>query len=130
VQGADLPQQAVDAVADAQEVLLRLEVHVGSVALDGVGEDGVDQAHHRLAVFVAGGGQAAPVDLAGLDLVQDAVDRQLVAVVLVDGAGDLRLAGQHGFDLQVVVGQRAQLVQRDDVVDVGDRHRHAVLARL
>ncbi|MBV6475117.1 MAG: hypothetical protein MOGDAGHF_00629 [Rhodocyclaceae bacterium] len=126
MQGADLTQQAVDAVADAQEVLLRLEVHVGGIALDGIGEDGVDQAHHRLAVLVAGGGEAAPVDLAGLDLVQDAVDRQLVAIVLIDGAGDLRLAGQHRVDLQIVVGQCAQLVQRDDVVHVGDGHRHAV----
>ncbi len=58
VQRADLAQHAVDAVADAQEVLLRLEVDVGGIALDRVGEQGVDQAHHRLAVFVGRGGQA------------------------------------------------------------------------
>ena len=53
VQRADLAQHAVDAVADAQEVLLRLEVDVGAAALHRVGEQRRDQAHHRLRVFVA-----------------------------------------------------------------------------
>jgi hypothetical protein len=52
VQRADLPQHAVDTVAYAQEAGLRLEVDVGGFALDGVGEDGIDQPDNRLAVFV------------------------------------------------------------------------------
>ena len=55
MQAADLAQHAVDAVADAQEVLLRLEVDVGGAALDRVGEQRRDQAHHRLRVLVAVG---------------------------------------------------------------------------
>jgi hypothetical protein len=120
VQGADLAQDAVDAVADAQEAGFRLEVHVRGVVLDGIGEQRVDQAHHRLAVFVERRRQAAVVDLAGLDFMQDAVDRQFVAVILVDGAGDFRFAGDQGFDGQIGMDQRAQLVQRDDVVRIGD----------
>jgi hypothetical protein len=120
VQGADLAQDAVDAIADAQEVGFRLEVHVGGVVLDGIGEQRVDQPHHRLAVFVERRRQAAVVDLAGLDFMQDAVDRQLVAVILVDGAGDFRFAGNQGFDCQIRMDQRAQLVQGDDVVRIGD----------
>ena len=53
-----------------------------------------DQPHHRLRVLVAAGLQALVVDLAGLDLLQDAVDRQLVAVELVDVVLELRFAGE------------------------------------
>ncbi len=92
MQAADLPQHAIDAVADTQEILFRLEVDVRRAALDRVGEQRGDQAHHRLGIGVAGGLQALVVDLAGLDLVQDAVDRELVAVELVDELVELGLA--------------------------------------
>jgi hypothetical protein len=105
VQRANLPQHAVDAVADAQEACFRLEVDVGRIALDGIGQDRVDQADDRLAVLVGGRLQAAKVDLAGFDFVQDAVDRQFIAVALVDGAIDLGLAGEQGVDLDFVAGQ-------------------------
>jgi hypothetical protein len=104
------------------------EVYVRGVVLDGVGEQRVDQAHHRLAVFVERGRQAAVVDFAGFDLVQDAVDRQFVAVILVDGARDFRFAGDQRIDQQFRMDQRAQLVQRDDVVRVGDGDLEALFA--
>jgi hypothetical protein len=121
VQAPDLAQHAVDAVADAQEVLLRLEVNVRSRALDRVGEQRRDQAHHRLRILVALG-EGGVVDLAGLDLAQDAVDRELVAVVVLDRALDLGLAGQAQLHLVLAVQVGAQLVDRDDVVGVGQRH--------
>jgi hypothetical protein len=127
VQGADLAQHAVDAVADAQEIGFRLEVDVRRVALDGIGQDRVDQADHRLAVFVGRGLQAAVVDFAGFDFVQDAVDRQLVAVVLVDGAVDFGFAGKQGVDLDVFVRQACAPCRGDDVVDVGNGDRQAWL---
>ena len=127
VQGTDLAQHAVDAVTDAQKIGLRLEVDVGDFALDGVGEDRVDQADDRLAVFVVGRRQAFPVDLAGFDFLQDAVDRQFVAVILVDGAVDLGFAGNQRFDLDVFGHQGAHPVEADDVVDVGNRQRQAVV---
>ena len=120
MQRADLAQHAVDAVADAQEVLLGLEVDVGGAALDRVGEQRRDQAHHRLRVLVALGDRGV-VDLAGLDLLQDAVDRELVAVVVLDRALDLRLAGEAQLDLELALEVRAQLVDGDDVVGVGER---------
>src|SRR6267143_1841770 len=61
------------------------------------------------------------VDLAGLDLFQDAVDRELVPVVMLDGALDLGVAGEAQLDLELALQVRAQLVDRDDVVGVGER---------
>ena len=54
MQRADLTQDAVDTVTDAQEAALRLEVDVGCLAFDSVGEDRVDQANDWLAVLVGG----------------------------------------------------------------------------
>ena len=127
VQAADLAQHAVDAVADAQEVLLGLEVDVGGAALHRVGEQRVDQAHHRLRVLVAARLQALVVDLAGLDLVQDAVDRELVAVELLDRAlrSPTRPRGA-ARSRSSPAELRAQLVERDDVVGVGDRDDEAL----
>jgi hypothetical protein len=64
VQGADLAQQAVDAIADAQEAGFGFEVEVGGAALDGIGKQGVDEPYHRLGVGVAPAGQTAGVRLA------------------------------------------------------------------
>ena len=94
MQRADLTQDTVDTVTDAQEAALRLEVDVGCLAFDGVGEDRVDQANDRLAVLVGGRLQAAKVDLAGFDLVQNAVDGQFVTIGLVDGPVDFGFAGK------------------------------------
>jgi hypothetical protein len=111
VQRADLPQQAVDAITDAQEAGFRFEVDVGGAALDRIGQQRVDQAHHRLAVFVGRGGQCTVIDLAGFELGQDAFDRQFVAVGLIDRVRDFGLAGQYGFELDAFRQQRTQLVE-------------------
>ncbi|EXI91475.1 MAG: hypothetical protein AW12_01303 [Candidatus Accumulibacter sp. BA-94] len=80
-----------------------------------------------MAILVGRRLQATEVDLAGLDLVQDAVDRQFVAVAQVDRPVDLGLAGEQGADLEVVAREPADPVKGDDVVDVGDRHRQALI---
>jgi hypothetical protein len=74
VQRTDLPQHTVDAVADAQEALFRLEVDVRRATFYCVVEQCVDQAHDRLAVFVQVLRQTLKIDFAGFDFVQDAVD--------------------------------------------------------
>ena len=74
--------------------------------------------------------QALVVDLAGFDLAQDAVDRQLVAVELVDVVLELRLAGEHGLDLDLLPEGRAQLVQRHHVEHLGDGDRQDLLLRV
>ena len=125
VQRAHLAQRAVDAVADAQKTGFRLEVDVGRFALDGVGEDGVDQPNDRLSVFVGRRLHGAEIDFAGFDLVQDAVDRQLVPVSLVDCAVDLGFAGEQRIDLDRFGRPAANLVERDEVIDVGERERQS-----
>jgi hypothetical protein len=76
----------------------RFEVEVRGAALDGIGEQGVDQPHHGLGVGIAPAGKAGGVGLAGFDLVEDPVDGQFVPIEQVDGAGDLRVAGEAQFD--------------------------------
>jgi hypothetical protein len=66
-------------------------------------------------------GERLVVDLARLDLVQDPVDRQLEAVVVLDADGDVGLARQHLLDAQLLARERPDLVQRHDVGRV--RHR-------
>src|SRR5207344_133372 len=99
----------VDAVADAQETLLRLEVDVGGSALYRVGQQGRNEAHDRLRVRVAGRLEALIIDLPGLDFVQDSVDREVVSVVLVDRPADLALAGEARFQRELA----AQLCSQD-----------------
>ena len=130
VQRTDLPEHAVDPVADAQETGFGFEVDVGGVAPDRVGEDRINQADDRLTVFARGDLEAGEVDFARLDLAQDAVDRQLVAVMLVDGAGDFGLAGEARLDVDVVAELRAHLVECDDVVHVGQREHETTRRRV
>ena len=120
MQAAYLAQHAVDAVADAQEVLLGLEVDVRGAALHRVGEQRSDEPHDGLRVRVAGGLQALVVDLARFDLVQDAVDGEVVAVILFDRTRDLGLPREPQLEVQLAPEPRAHLVDRDDVVGVGD----------
>ena len=115
MEAADLAQHTIDAVADTQEFMRRLEMEVRRPSLDRVREQGVDQPHHRLAVLAALRLQAPLVDLAGLDLVQDAVDRQLVPVESIDGLVELHLAGEHGPNLHPRIEQRPHLIHGDDV---------------
>jgi len=75
VQGADLPQYAVDSIADADETLFRLEVDVAGSARYRVADERIDQPHDGLSVAAVGGAQAFVVDFAGFDFIQDAVDR-------------------------------------------------------
>ncbi|MNC89291.1 hypothetical protein D3C83_52010 [compost metagenome] len=101
MQAAHRFEHTVDAIADAQKCVLRFEMDVGRPALDRIDQERVDQPHHRLGVFVAANLQALVVDLASLDFVEDAVDRQLVAVELIDKVFELRLARELGLDLDV-----------------------------
>ena len=51
--GTDLPQYAVDAVTNAQKLCSRLKVDVRCAFLHRICQQGIDQTHYRLAVFVA-----------------------------------------------------------------------------
>ena len=127
MQRTNLPEHAVDAVANAKKAGFGFEMDVGRFALYGVGQDGVDQPDDRLAILVGRGLKTAKVDLAGFNFVQNAVNRQLVAIGLVDRPGNLGFAGEQGFDLNGVTGQSPDLVKRDNVVDIGLGDRQAVM---
>ena len=125
-------QHAVDAVADPQARLLRLDVHVAGPRLDRLQQDLVDQPDDRGLL-----GHLRELGAVGLDLLEQldavvarlghqAVDRLAAhAQVGLDQLGDLRAAGQHGHDAQA--GGGAQLVQRIEVERIaGGHHQRAV----
>ena len=122
MQAAHLAQHPVDAVAEAQEPLFRLKVDIRGAALDRVGQQGIDQAHHRLAVFIALRGQALVVEFPRFYFVQDAVNGQLVAVEAVDGFIDVRLRGQHRNHFRAAAQVGVELVQGNDVKGIHQRH--------
>ena len=62
------------------------------------------------------------IDLAGLDLRQDAVDRQLVPVEALDRLVDLDLARQQCPDLHSRTDEGAHLIHGDDVERIRRRH--------
>ena len=126
VQGTNLAQHAVDAVAEAQKAFFGLEMDIRRTALDRIGQQRVDQAYDRLAVLGVVGIETFVVDLAGLDLAQNAVDGEFEAVELVDGFLDLRLAGHQRLDLDVAAEQCGDLIECDDVEGIRHREREAV----
>ena len=126
MQAADLFQHAVDAVADAQEGVLGLEVDVGGFAFHRIGQQCADQPHHGLGVLLGVGVEAGVIDLAGLDLAQDAVEREVEAVELVDAFEQLRFGRQQGIDFDLAAERGFQLVECDDVEHVGGRQRQHV----
>ena len=126
MQAANLLQYAVDAVANAQKGIFRLEVDIGGTALDRIHQQRADQAHHRLGVFLVARLQALVVDLAGFDLAQDAIHREFETVELVDVFFQLRLAREHGANLDLAAQMGAQQVQRHHVEHIAHRHQQVL----
>ena len=139
----DLAQQPVDAEADVDVALLRLDVDVGGAAVQGLAHDGVDQPDHRRVVDVAdllevlvlvlGGLQALDV-LEGAEGVGDPAAGAGAAVVAVDRLLQVGGGRHRGAD-RAQLGRQADVVQRqhvgrvgqgdgEHVVGQGDRHRH------
>ena len=126
-----LDEHAVDAVAHAELLLVRLDVDVARALLDGVEEDHVDEADDgrvlaRLleleevdVVVVAG-----ELDLLLVEARHHLVVRGAGVVILLDRAVDCRLARDDGLD--VVAGQELEVVDRVEVRRVGHRHDERV----
>ena len=104
---------------------------VGGAALDGVGQDDVDQLdHRRLLDLVLHAGevevllvvQHLEVAAALLEVLHDLLELDGVggAVVAVDGAADGALGGDHRLDL--VAGHELDVVHGEDVRRVDHRH--------
>jgi hypothetical protein len=131
----DLVQRAVDAEAHAHLVLEALDVHVARPALHRLGEDGVDEPHHRRLVDGRGVEAAGAVVLGvleQLDVAVGAVDlgeqrlhlalRLLVGglVVLLDEGAERELARDDRID--VVAGDELEVVDDAGVARVDDGH--------
>ena len=129
----DVAQDAVDAIADAEPLLLGLDVYVARACVEGSRQDGVDEAHHRRGLDV---GQRGRRD----DVVRGVVDRRQVELLedRVDGPGsgaagvrpgdevdDLALGRDPDVDLPDP-GDEAHIVQHDDVERVGEGDDQAV----
>ena len=71
----------------------------------------VDQPHYRLAVFVEVRLQALIVDFAGFDFVQDAVDRKLEAIILLDAGNDVGLRASTG-SMRFIFQQSPNLIEQ------------------
>ena len=97
----------------------------------GVREQRGDQPDDRLAVLVAVGDRRV-IDFTGLDFAEDSVDRELVSVVMLDGALDL-LRTRTEF-LALELGDRrlvpAQLAVRADIVEPADERANVGRAAL
>ena len=134
-------QHAVDAEADPEDLLIWLEVDVGSAAPDGVHEDHVDEPDHRRLVGrfleledvdLACRGLLVPLDQLdvrgrALHLRHDVGDAPALAVVRsIDGLPDRRLRGHGGDHLKI--RHEAHIVQGEDVGGVahGERQRIAL----
>ena len=103
---------------------------VGRAAFDSVDQDRIDQPHHRLRVLVTAGLQAVVINLAGFDLGQDAVDREFVAVELVDVVAELGFRSELGFQFHLWTEHRTQLVQRHDVENLGGGDGQYMVGRI
>ncbi len=119
-----LVEHAVDAVADAEFLLVRLDVDVRRVALDGVGEDQVHELDDRRVLGLAR--QLADVDVVlvldqlevfDVEVRHHVRERGGLVVVLVDRGLDRLFRGDD--DLDVVPGEELDVVDREDVRRIG-----------
>jgi hypothetical protein len=127
----DLHQHAVDAVADADVLLVALEVDVRRPAVHRVGEDAVDQLDHRRLLHRRRQRADRKLLLAvlddlhvlGLDLLEQVVDLFVRAalVLLLDDLAQREVARDHRLDVQA--GDELEVVQHPQVRGVGHRHR-------
>ena len=121
MQAAHRLEHAVDAVAQPQEGRFRLEMDIRGAVLDRVREQGIDQPHHRVGVL-APELQAAPVHLASLDFAEDAIDREIEAIEIVELFEYLGFRSQYRTDFVAAFQVRAYLILGDQVENIRNRY--------
>src|SRR5207302_5828478 len=101
-------QNPIDPKADPKVVLLRLDMDVGSAFLDSLGDDQVDNLHHRSVLPDLG---QPPGGRAGLQRFFEGpdvtVDSGTQSVGLADGQVDFRLDAEDRLD--ALAGQHLEL---------------------
>ena len=115
----DLVQHAVDAEPDPQIAFARLDVDVGGPVRDRLGDEQVDELDDRGVVDDLLDAGERVVFLVVVERVSQLVERLIAAVVAVDRRHQVGLGGDDGLD--VAAGQRADVVDREDVRRVGHR---------
>ena len=124
-------ERPVDAVADPDLLLVRLDVDVGDALEDRVGEQSVDELHDRSGVDLGLEGSYRDVVLRILDdlhvlgpeLLEEIRHSEAVAatVVIVQVFSERVLADDDRFDLKA--GNELQVVDRAQVRGIDHRHR-------
>ena len=134
----DLLQCPVDPEADPDDVLGRLDVHIGGAVAHGLGEDAVDDLDHRSVVGddTGRGGfdDALPRSLHDLERLHELCDAADGQVVAVDGPDDVARRGeQESNRVAALLGEEeAQRVARlghgdmKPVIVQADRHGHVL----
>ncbi len=120
----DFMQHAVDAITDPEGLLVGLDVDVGGLFLDGIGQDQVDQLDDRsiLAGLLefAGVDLFAVVDDFQVDIIEiphDIVEGSALVIIFVDRVLDARFKSHDHFD--VVAGHELDIVDGEDVRWIG-----------
>ena len=119
-----LVQDAVDAEADDERVVLRVEVDVAGAVLGGLEDDRVDQADERRVRDAVVGLEvvARPRLVLEVELVLDERGALPASRGALDPAQlELDVLARRDADLERVARREAQLVDRLDVGRVGDR---------
>ena len=131
-QHQDFLQRAVDAEAHPDDVLGRLDVHVGGPVALGLGQDPGDDLHHWCVignhlggVGGVGGGALLPRALHSLEGLHQSVHTADGPVAAVDGPLDVRLRSKDESD-RVVVRLGEERADADRRL-IGDGHLEAVI---
>ncbi len=119
MQCPDLTQHAINPVADPHEALLGFEVNIAGLPLYRIHQDRIDHPDNRSGEFAFGTLDAGKVDLAGLHLIEDAVNRQHMAVVGFDRVDDFAACGHPHIDPVFSVECGIELVEHHHIVRIG-----------
>jgi hypothetical protein len=74
--------------------------------------------------------ETAPIDFTGFDFLQDAIDGEIETVELVEVFKNLRFRRQQRSNLVAAFKMRAQLIERDQIEQVGYRDGQRVGVRI
>ena len=124
MQAANLLQYAIDSIAYAQERLFRFKVNIRSATFYRVHQQRTHQAYHRLRILIAIRTQALVINLAGFNFTQNAINRKLIAVKLVDVLLQLRFRCQYRPKLDLATQHGTQLIQRYHIEQVSHGNHH------
>ena len=123
----DLIQDAVNAVTHPEHLLVRLDMDIAGFFPDGILQDGIDHLDNR-CVF-SGPLQRADIDVIlitddlqvfQVHVAHDIGQRGRLVIMLVDGALDVTLGGDHHLD--IVAGHELDIFNGNQIGRITDRN--------